>query len=212
MKKIIGFIVLAFMLILPIGVNAQIGLAAVENSQDDNYLKMDITLTITGNDKTSSVGGTMKLHHLEYDRIENLDPNWVVVSGSNTSISFKTASGENIGAGTYKIATVVLKKDGLATSTDKCFATFIPCFDNEGNYNCEAAEEVTIGEKNICKIIDGKFYGKNGNEVTEEVYNKECVNNPKTGNFIPYIIITSGVLLAISVFTISRKNNKLFKI
>lgn len=208
MKKVIGLIVLAVMVILPMKVNAGYSFDFKEVAQDDTTLTTEISVTITGTSTLSQIGGTLTMKHVTLKSVTVADSKWTNVSSGSTLL-FKAAS--NVGAGTYKIATVVFQKDNTATATDPCYVNWTPCTDETGSFVC-GNTPIEIKETYTCKVVDGKYYGKNGAEVTEAVYNSECVSNPQTGNFLPYVVIIAGIALAVGVFTISRKNNKLYKI
>ena len=63
-----------------------------------------------------------------------------------------------------------------------------------------------------CKEIDGKYYNKEGYEVTKEEYLTSCglVENPQTGASLPIIIMTIGIGIVGIIFYFSK--NKIFKI
>ena len=63
-----------------------------------------------------------------------------------------------------------------------------------------------------CKEVNGKFYNKEGYEVTKEEYLTSCglVENPDTGKTLPILIFTIGLGLAGAIFYFSK--NKIFKI
>ncbi len=208
MKKVISLIVLAIMVILPIKVNAAYSFEFKEIAEDDTTLTTEISVTITDSSTLSQIGGTLNMHHVTLGSVTMVDSSWANQSSGNTLL-FKASS--NVGAGTYKIATVVFNKDGNATATDPCYVNWTPCTDETGSFVC-GNTPIEITETYVCKVVDGKYYGKNGTVVTEDVYNSECVSNPQTGNFLPYVVIASGIALAAIVFTVSRKNNKLYKI
>ena len=60
----------------------------------------------------------------------------------------------------------------------------------------------TIEDKPICKIEDGKYYGKNGTEVDEKTYNEECssetISVPNTSANASLIILGIGAVLVIA--------------
>ena len=210
MKKVIGLIVLAIMVILPMNVHAgyEFGFDKNESTETDTSFTVDLSITITGSTTLSKIGGTVVMEHVTLGDITVTDSRFTNASTGNTLLF---TSSEKLTAGTYKIATITFKKDGTATATDRCYVNWTPCIDESGSFVCTDTK-IEIEEDYTCKIVDGKYYGKNGTEVTEEVYNEECVNNPQTGNFLPYVVIAAGIALAVGVFTVSRKNNKLYKI
>ncbi len=77
------------------------------------------------------------------------------------------------------------------------------------NYGKEAVE--TNNKKYQCQEVDNKYYDKDGKEVNKETYYKSCgvVENPKTGNYIPFAILILFIL-GIILLVIKNKYN-LFK-
>lgn len=208
MKKVIGLIVLAIMVILPMNVHAGYSFEFKKTSETETTLTAEISVTLTGSSTLSKIGGNLVMKHVTLSQVTVADSKFTDVSTGNTLL-FK--SSEKLTAGTYKIATITFAKDGTATADDECYVGWTPCIDETGSFVCQDTT-IVIEEDKTCKIVDGKYYGKDGNEVTEEVYNKECVTNPQTGSFVPYVVIAAGIALAVGVFTVSRKNNTLYKI
>lgn len=209
MKRVIGLIVLAMMVVLPMKVNAALDFSGF--TCDDKVTAADGTVTktcyiigkATNGSSISKFSGTLTLQNMSIKEIKASDP-WTNYS-SGTSLSFTSST--NVSSESFTIATIVFTVDNTA---EKCAVQLIPCYTEDGTYGCGNTVEVT--ENYTCKVVDGKYYGKNGVEVTEAVYNSECVTNPQTGSFMPYIVIVAGIALAVGVFTISRKNTKLYKI
>ena len=69
----------------------------------------------------------------------------------------------------------------------------------------------TNNKKYQCQEVDNKYYDKDGKEVNKETYYKSCgvVENPKTGNYIPFAILILFIL-GIILLVIKNKYN-LFK-
>ena len=207
MKRVMGLIVLAIMVVLPISVNAELSGKYSFNCTEDKVahtMTCSINADVSGKSLTK-FSGILTLGPAV--SIKSITPNDTWTDESNgTNLNFSTSSGK---IGTFKIATIVF--DIKADSPDKdCTVSLMPCATEDGLYGC--GSEIKVTEGYTCKVVDGKYYGKNGNEVTAEVYNAECVNNPQTGNFVPYVVIIAGIALAVGVFTISRKNTKLYKL
>lgn len=209
MKKILGAIALAIMVALPMKVNADLSFQFNCEAMDQTTRTKtcEIVGTASGTSTISRFNGTLELRHLTIKTITANSP-WTN-SSNGTNLVFSAPS--NVSNQTFKIATIVFDVDEGVTSEDTCYAAFTPCVDENGNFAC-SSDKIEITPTYTCKVVNGKYYGKNGNEVTEEVYNSECVSNPQTGSFLPYVVIVSGIALAVTVFTISRKNNKLYKI
>lgn len=220
MKKVIGLIVLAMMIVLPMSVNADLAFnETVKGSSKDGFYceatKKDergnateetcyIIGRATGGSSLTKFTATLALQNMTVKSITASSP-WVNESTSNTNLVFTTTS--PVSSAKFTIATIVLD---VNTAGDKCAVELIPCYDENGNFGC--GNKITVEESYTCRVVGGKYYGKNGNEVTEAVYNAECVTNPQTGNSMPYLVIIAGIVLAVGVFTISRKNTKLYKI
>lgn len=220
MKKVIGLIVLAMMVVLPMTVNADLafnetvkgsskdGFYCVATKKDERGNATEETCYIigraTGGSTLSRFTGTLTLQNMTVKSITASSP-WVNESTSNTNLVFTTSS--PVSNAQFTIATIVLD---VNVAGERCAIDLIPCYDENGNFGC--GNKITVEESYTCRVVGGKYYGKNGNEVTEAVYNAECVSNPQTGSSMPYLVIVAGIVLAVGVFTISRKNTKLYKI
>ena len=206
MKKVLGIIVLAMMVVLPMRVNAALDFSGFRCDEVD---KTNATKTCyiigkaTNGSSISKFTATLTLQNMSIKSITASSP-WTNNS-NGTSLEFNATT--SVSSDNFTIATIVFDVDNTA---EKCAVQLIPCYDENGTFGCGNTVEVT--ESYVCKIVDGKYYGKNGTEVTAEVYETECVNNPQTGSFVPYVGIIAGIALAVGVFTISRKNTKLYKI
>ncbi len=205
MKKVIGLIVLAMMIVLPMKVNAGFGFQfnCDEIDETTNTKTCYIVGSTTGSSSLNKVNGTLTLQNMTVKSITASSP-WTDYS-NGTQLEFTSPT--NVTGASFTIATIVFD---INVKGQDCAVTFVPCYTEDGTYGCGNA--IKVEEKFTCRIVDGKYYGKNGNEVTAEVYNAECVNNPQTGNSMPYLVIIAGIVLAVGVFTVSRKNTKLYKI
>lgn len=211
MKKFICIIVFAMMIILPMSVNAEIGIKY--NCDEDKVTQSDGTETLTcyitgmttNGSTISQFTGTLNLVNLSIKSITASSP-WTDYS-VGTNLSLRASS--SVSSASFTIATIVytVTNDNPA---EKCYSGLRPCYDENGTIGC--GDPIEVSESYTCKIVDGTYYGKNGNVVTEAVYNSECVKNPQTGNFVPYVVIAAGIFLAVVVFNVSRKNNALYKI
>lgn len=219
MKKIMGLIVIAIMVMLPMSVKAA-GSFIVNCGKGDGVADLNVTWTKEGLEGTAQCTLKYKVESGSFDRLKvtmrptdekivslvGINKKWNLTSDSQVNgsgvkvFTFESSTPANAGE-TVELGTVMLKvmKGKL---TDNCTVSFEP----------ELGTKVTITESNVCKVVNGKYYGKSGNVVTEEQYNKECAGNPQTGNFVPYAYIVGGTLIAAVVFIVSRKNNKLYKI
>ncbi len=81
---------------------------------------------------------------------------------------------------TYKNFNACIKKEVQKDTSDK------KSYKNDMLYSCEFQVKNTItpseNDPYKCKYIDGKYYGKNGNVVSKNTYNKECNTPDKPNN------------------------------
>ncbi len=209
MKKVLSLFVLAMMVILPMKVNAALDFSGFYC--DDKVEAADGTVTktcyivgkATNGSSINKFTGTLTLQNMSIKSITASNP-WTDNS-TGTNLDF-TAS-QSVSSSSFTIATIVFTVNNKA---EKCAVQLIPCYTEDGKNGCGNSVQVT--EEHICKVVDGTYYGEDGSEVTAEEYAAQCVSNPQTGNFVPYIVIIAGIALAVGVFTISRKNTKLYKI
>ena len=228
MKKVISVIVLAMMVVLPMSVKADLAFNETVKGKSKDGFYCDVTKKdsagnaleercyiigrATGGSKISKFTATLTLQNMSVIAINantaggwtDATTNW---SAASTAVNLVFNNSAAIGDAKFTIATIDLK---VNTVGEKCAKQLAPCYDENGNYACGNTIEIT--ENYVCKVVGGKYYGKNGNEVTAAVYEAECLENPQTGSFVPYVVIIAGIALAVGVFTISRKNTKLYKI
>ncbi len=209
MKKVIGLIVLAMMVVVPMGVNAALDFSGFRCDEKVTAADGSVTETCyiigsaTNGSSISRFTATLTLQNMSIKSITASSP-WTDYS-NGTNLSFTAST--SVSSSNFTIATIVFNVDNTA---EKCAVQFTPCYTEDGSYGCGDPVEVT--EKYSCKIVEGTYYGKDGSVVTESVYNSQCLDNPQTGNFLPYVVIFAGIALAVGVFTISRRNTKLYKI
>ena len=207
MKKVISLLVLAIMVIIPMKTNAALDFsgfkcdAAVKGSDGNTTETCYIIGKATNGSSISRFTATLTLTEMSIKSITASSP-WTDYS-NGTNLSFTASS--SVTSDNFTIATIVFNVLG-----PNCKVAFKPCYTEDGKYGC--GDPVETGDKPKCKIVNGTYYGKDGSVVTSAVYNSQCVSNPQTGNFLPYVVIIAGLSLAISVYTISRKNTKLYKI
>ncbi len=209
MKRVLGLIVLAMMVILPMRVHAALDFSGFYC--DDKVTAADGTVTktcyvvgkATNGSSISKFTGSLTLQNMSIKTITASNP-WTDNS-KGTNLEFNAS--QAVSSSSFTIATIVFTVDNTA---EKCAVQLVPCYDENGKYGC--GNSVNVTEEHVCKVVDGKYYGKDGSEVTAEEYASQCVSNPQTGSFVPYVVIIAGIALAVGVFTISRKNTKLYKI
>jgi len=219
MKKLLGLIVLAIMVILPMNVNAAVG-GSIECTKDaalttpvGNYTHSKtckIKATVSG----TSINSFLARFNFDNSiiKINAVNPSGAWGQPTTTAITGGvelTFKASNSLSADSDVALVTFYIDKSDPNKD-CTIKFTPCFDENGNNKC--GEEVIITETPKCKVENGTYYGKDGSVVTKETYDAECTENKKTGSFMPYAVIASGIALAVIVYTVSRKNNKLYKI
>jgi hypothetical protein len=209
MKKFISFAVLAIMVILPMNVRAALSFDIKCDAID--YTTRTKTCTISGGatsgSSLSTFTGTLELTNLTIKNITAASP-WVDGS-SGTSLKFTSST--NVSDSSFTIATIVFDVSENVSAESSCSIVLKPCVDEDGTTSCSSTA-IDVTPTYSCKVVNGTYYGKDGSVVTEEEYNSACVSNPQTGNFLPYVVIATGIALAAIVFTVSRKNNKLYRI
>ena len=89
------------------------------------------------------------------------------------------------------------------------------CRIEDGKYYNKNGEEVSETEYNkacnpSCKIVDDKYYDNNGKEVTKDEYEKAC-GNPQTGNNVYYTYGIVTIIAAFGLYIATRKVKKLSK-
>ncbi len=226
MKKFIGLIVLAIMVVLPNHTKAaQYEFAISCPTKANGQLEVNW-------DETGLVGAVQCSLMLKMSSGTTLsemkatftpaDPKIVSLHSVNGSGSWNATFNKNsagtaydivlksstpvTGTGTEMELAKVIVDIKKARATDNCDFAVTPCIGSD------CFPKIEIEEKNTCKIINGQYYGKNGTIVTEEQYTAECANNPQTGSFVPYMVIFAGIALTTVVYIVSRKNTKLYKI
>lgn len=220
MKKIISIIALAIMIVIPFNVKAAGDLSVTQECTKDEATRTQTCafyLTTTGDVSLTKFSMNMTLRNLSIKSSANNAP-WKTptitpgeVSGSTSKYTVGLQSDTPVKGTKQKIITIVFELAEGVQAND-CDIKYNICTDETGKFVC-GSETVTVEQKKpSCKVENGKWYDKNGKEVTETEYNASCVTNPKTGNFLPYTIVGAGIVLIISVFAITRKNNKMYKI
>lgn len=88
-------------------------------------------------------------------------------------------NGSKLGVGTHNISKIYLglrDSAGRSSISAKDFSTSV------------------IDENPACKVHDGEYFCQDGFPCNKEIYLKECIpENPKTGNYLPYIIVLIGL-------------------
>ena len=64
----------------------------------------------------------------------------------------------------------------------------------------------------MCRVENDKYYDDNNNEITAEQYQNMCQPNVKTGSGNPYYFIALGGIAAIGIFFLVKNKNKFKKI
>lgn len=114
------------------------------------------------------------------------DNNTLLLKPANTGLK----SGEKV---------QLIKVTTKDTATDKCDLSISP---------------ITL---NCSTNISGYYFNNNGEEVTKEEYDQVCAgvtpdDNPNTGNAVPYIAITGGLIAIAGVYLYSKKSKKMYRI
>jgi hypothetical protein len=87
------------------------------------------------------------------------------------------------------------------------------CKIENGKYYDKNGKEVTEAEYNkscnpVCKVSNGKYYDNNGKEVSKDAYTKAC-GNPKTGINMYYTYGAVTLIAAFGLYMVTRKVKKL---
>ena len=104
--------------------------------------------------------------------------------------------------------TLYQHKGGVFNSDGDLYIESREFQDNKDYFKNEKLDRGTLS----CKEIDGKYYNKEGYEVTKEEYLTSCglVENPQTGASLPILIMTIGLGIVGIIFYFSK--NKIFRI
>lgn len=89
---------------------------------------------------------------------------------------------------------------------------------------------LSISPQNVeaCSVVDGNYFDKNGNRVTEAEYKASCegtteptpippddpndIPNSDTGSVVPYVAIFGGLMAIAGVYFYSKKANRMYKL
>ncbi len=118
------------------------------------------------------------------------------VSSTNSDViimSLESVAQMNAGD---KVAISTVTLDGSkASSTDPCTISI-------------SKGDTPVEENPKCQQKDNKFYCANGTECTETEYKSQCetTDNPQTGSFLPYAVIAGGLVVAIGLYMMTKKN------
>ena len=172
-KKILGFIALAVLVILPIKASAaSYGISWTESEVDsEGYFTVTVKGTQSGGGQLSNFSADMTMQNVEY------------VEGSIT------------GNGTWT---------GQVTGSTVVFTSSSPVTDSEfvvGTLKFKKSD-TAIENCNVTFVCNG----------TTKTVTPETPENPKTGNALPYAVIGAGIAIAGTVYYVTRKNTKLYKI
>ncbi len=223
MKKRIGLSLLALLcaVLLPIKANAATGeiFASTDISMNDTTLgDKSITIQDSGDNTQFYLGVNVTSGSITKYKAR--------ITLKNSNFRFKDKSFSNGWTGTIVASAdgntidIDLTKSAGATSKERV-ATIkldVTSTGNSATNTCEMilekVEEETP-ETPKCQVVGNKYYDANGNEVSEEAYKAACTTteeNPQTGNFLPYTIIIGGIVIAIGLYLITKKNNKMYHV
>ncbi len=84
-------------------------------------------------------------------------------------------------------------------------------YDEDEFYSEDTNTDIFVSNDNICTEKDNLYYDIDGNIVSKEEYYESCgtVDNPKTGNILPMLSSSLGILFGFILFT--NRKNYLFK-
>lgn len=125
---------------------------------DDDTFKMTCHLQINTDMDLNHVKGSLILKNVTLESIKT-NNDWVNKNGLSTNIELKSTTTHT---GSFSVADFTFT--GNRNDTE--------C---EASYVSEIVEKIKE-EKQVCAIVDDKYYGKNGSIVNEETYYEECCN------------------------------------
>ena len=104
------------------------------------------------------------------------------------------------------------KFEHMAARVYKVTGDTCKCENKDGKYFGKDGKQITKEQYDIdcavpkCKIENNKYYGPNGEELSKEQFVKLCPsNNPKTGSTTPYVVCSILAGSAIAVIMIIKK-------
>ena len=181
--------------------------ADLEKYYDDNIAKMDTATNeekIAFNDKVNEYKATLKSLVPTY-----ADSDWKQLTLTESTDSENRYAANVTGKNAYFVSWVK-----VTIGSAEYYNYSVNCLDEtpepvvnickivDGKYYGKDGSEVTKEkysdqcEKKICRIVGGKYYDKNGKEVSKDAYYKACPN-PKTGRNTYY---TYGILTVAGAF------------
>ena len=191
-KNNLGVLIIA-LLCLFIGVKEV--KADIKYYLNDGCANMSNGMGKTCNTKLIVEGGNVRVNEIKIDFIltgatfakdeVSLNSGWTVSQISDTSITI-SSSKSTFAPGTYDIGTFNFYKIASASVCNVIYSyefTLVNriCKVENGHYydkNGEETDQLTYQkqcENNICKVLsDGTYFGKSGTEVTKDVYEQEC--------------------------------------
>jgi hypothetical protein len=168
-RKFLGFIALAVLVVLPIKANAETwGLSYPYETDSEGYTVVTVKGTQTDHTSTS-YSVSMTLTNMELVSAEGVGT-WIV-NQSGTELTFTSTT--PVTDSEFTIATLKFKK---IDSSQECNVVF----------KCDTQ--------------------------TKTVTPSKTTTNPTTGNILPYAVIMAGIVIAGTVYYVTRKNTKLYKI
>ena len=164
-----------------------------KGANSEVYIGVNATTAIPNG---TTLVATVKMGNSSYSytKCGKVGSSWNIncTKGANDTVIMTLKSIVDIPAGDRSSAGKVIL-DGSTASTDPCTISI-------------AMNDVTESPK--CQIKDDKYYCANGTECTENEYKSQCetTENPQTGSFLPYAVIAGGLVVAIGLYMMTKKN------
>ena len=164
-----------------------------KGANSEVYIGVNATTAIPNG---TTLVATVKMGNSSYSytKCSKAGSSWKIdcTKGANDTVIMTLKSIVDIPAGDRSSAGKVIL-DGSTASTDPCTISI-------------AMNDVTESPK--CQIKDDKYYCANGTECTENEYKSQCetTENPQTGSFLPYAVIAGGLVVAIGLYMMTKKN------
>ena len=162
MKKLFLFLLTVIPVFAPFRVNAATNFNGYycDPKQDlgDGTFYMTCHIVVSSDEALNQVTGSLILTNVTLESIKTHD-DWTSNNGLSSEVSFTAETGHT---GTFTIADLVFTGD---LSDEECEASFMP----------DVADYVEP-EDHVCMILDGTYYGEDGDVVSEEEYYEQCCN------------------------------------
>ena len=207
MRKVYGFLTVLFIAMLfPMVANAEASFD-MECSPLEAERNSDVSCTIkiasTDGTPIDNVSATVTVPtQMTYEGVYSANTGWTDVS-SGTSLKFNYHGGAAITSAS-DIATFKVKVAADATECgDVCIETLT--YNDGANVGIATPLCQTIRLKDTTPTIPDTT-------IPDTTYPSTSEENPQTGSFVPYVVISGAALLAIGAIVVATKKSKFYNI